>query len=319
MRAFIYLLVGGLLVVVTLVWLPQLSPVRLDQLTGGKAPSYGVELPLGALNQTRARGPSSLYLSQLPTQLPPGSLEPEAVSQGGVGLLRLRLTPGQKVEGSFLGRRLYFDWHKGYAWALVPAGLGLTDGRYPLNLAMGSTPETSSQASPSIQVTSRHTPDENWGLPWGGIGGEPSLTGFPTVGERLWQGPFIWPLTGGITSNFGARRSHTDGVWSYHEGIDIAGPFGAPVVAANRGRVVAAGVGLGGANWVVIDHGLGVHSVYLHFSEVKVEVGDLVNKGQVIGLVGSTGLSTGPHLHWEMRVSGTAVDPVEWTQRSFPE
>lgn len=319
MKAAVYLLLGGLLMVATLTWLPQLAPLGPERLVSGREPSSSnINLPLDSLNRPRDSGPAGLYLSQLPSQLPPGSLEPAVVSQGQVGLLRLRLSPGERLEGSFQGRTLWFDWYRGYAWALVPVGLGLADGRYSLNLATGSTSDNVG-VSPSVQVVNRRAVEEDWSLPWGGIGGEPPLTNFPTVGERLWQGPFTWPLVGTITSHFGARRSHINGIWGYHEGLDIAGPTGAPVVAANRGRVVAAGMSPSGANRVVIDHGLGVHSVYLHFSEVLVKEGDLVQKGQVIGLVGSTGFSTGPHLHWEMRVSGTAVDPIEWTQRSFPE
>jgi murein DD-endopeptidase MepM/ murein hydrolase activator NlpD len=100
--------------------------------------------------------------------------------------------------------------------------------------------------------------------------------------------------------------------------MDIAGDTGAPVSASNRGKVVLAEdlKVRGGA--VIIDHGMGVYSAYYHLSAIKVKKGQMVEKGQVVGLVGSEGLSTGPHLHWEMRVTGKAIEPKLWTQRTFP-
>lgn len=137
--------------------------------------------------------------------------------------------------------------------------------------------------------------------------------------EALWQGVFATPLQGRLTSPFAIRRSYNGGpLDSYHGGADIAGDMGAPVAAANRGRVVLAEdlKVRGGA--VIIDHGLGVFSCYYHLSQINVKKGQLVEKKQIVGLVGSEGLSTGPHLHWEMRVTGSAVDPWVWTKRQYP-
>jgi murein DD-endopeptidase MepM/ murein hydrolase activator NlpD len=100
--------------------------------------------------------------------------------------------------------------------------------------------------------------------------------------------------------------------------MDIAANMGDPVQAANRGRVALAEALKVRGNAVIIDHGLGVYSCYYHLSEIRVQKGQMIEKGQVIGLVGSTGLSTGPHLHWEMRVTGNPVNPIQWTQRAIP-
>jgi murein DD-endopeptidase MepM/ murein hydrolase activator NlpD len=141
----------------------------------------------------------------------------------------------------------------------------------------------------------------------------------PITPEQMWQGAFMTPLQGRQTSPFAIRRSYNGGpLDSHHGGVDIAGNMGAPVAASNRGRVVLAEdlKVRGGA--VILDHGMGVYSAYYHLSEIKVKKGQMVEKGQIVGLVGSEGLSTGPHLHWEMRVTGKANDPWVWTQRTYP-
>jgi murein DD-endopeptidase MepM/ murein hydrolase activator NlpD len=137
--------------------------------------------------------------------------------------------------------------------------------------------------------------------------------------QRLWEDTFIWPLAGQVTSPFGMSRTYNSGQQSYHGGVDISGDPGAPVVASNHG-IVALAEPLdvrGGA--VVLDHGWGVYSGYYHLSEILVNEGQKVAKGELIGRVGSTGLATGAHLHWEMRVGGILVNPLEWTARRIPE
>lgn len=137
--------------------------------------------------------------------------------------------------------------------------------------------------------------------------------------QQLWVGPFIVPVEGPITSQFGTRRSYNGGpAQSYHEGIDYDAPPGAAVLAANDGQVALAEPLTVRGNAVIIDHGLGVHSGYYHLSEISVREGQWVKKGDVVGRVGDTGLATGPHLHWEIRVSGINVDPTQWTWQTIP-
>ncbi len=115
---------------------------------------------------------------------------------------------------------------------------------------------------------------------------------------------FIWPVSGPITSPFGWRWGRM------HEGIDIGAPSGTPIHAVAAGTVIYAGLLGGYGNLVVIDHGGGLASAYGHQSSVAVAIGESVAQGQVIGYVGSTGHSFGPHLHFEVRVNGAAVDPL---------
>lgn len=140
----------------------------------------------------------------------------------------------------------------------------------------------------------------------------------PFTSEVLWDGPFAMPLAGdpAVTSAFGTRRAYNDGeVTSYHGGTDFDVEEGTEVMAAAAGVVVLAERLDVRGNAVIVDHGVGVYTMYCHLSRIDAAVGDSVEPGDVVGLVGSTGLSTGPHLHWEMRVQGERVDAMRWLSR----
>jgi murein DD-endopeptidase MepM/ murein hydrolase activator NlpD len=117
---------------------------------------------------------------------------------------------------------------------------------------------------------------------------------------------YIWPVSGPVTSTFGPRWGRM------HEGIDIAAPSGAPIRSAAAGTVIYAGWLGGYGSLVVVDHGGGVSTAYAHMSSIASGTGQSVAQGQVIGYVGSTGHSTGPHLHFEVRINGQAVDPLRY-------
>ena len=123
-------------------------------------------------------------------------------------------------------------------------------------------------------------------------------------------GGFVWPTAGVVTSGYGNRLHPILGVYRLHSGIDLGSTHGQPVHAARAGVVITAGAWGGYGNTVVIDHGGGVSSLYAHLSQVTVSPGDLVRPLDRVGNIGSTGLSTGPHLHFEIRLNGTPVDPL---------
>ena len=133
----------------------------------------------------------------------------------------------------------------------------------------------------------------------------------------LGEGEFIIPSEGEMTPNFGERRIFNNQPRSPHSGIDISSPFGADVKASNFGSVVVANDLYYAGKTVVIDHGLGVFSLYCHFSKITVHIGDQVSKGDVIGEIGATGRVTGPHLHWAFKVSGSRVNPLSLLQLDF--
>lgn len=122
--------------------------------------------------------------------------------------------------------------------------------------------------------------------------------------------PFIWPLRGRLTSLFGPRTHPIYGTPDFHTGIDLAVPEGTPIHAAAPGTVIWAGTKGGYGVLVVIDHGNGYQTYYGHLSRALVRVGQFVEVGQVIALSGNTGLSTGPHLHFEVRKSGEPINPL---------
>ena len=122
--------------------------------------------------------------------------------------------------------------------------------------------------------------------------------------------PLRWPVRGRVNSEFGLRRNPWGGASKeHHGGIDIGVPYGEPIKAPAAGRVVVAGPRGEYGNSVILDHGNDVRSVYGHMSKVLVRAGSVVQKGQVVGLAGSTGRSTGTHLHYEVQVQGRPVNP----------
>lgn len=122
------------------------------------------------------------------------------------------------------------------------------------------------------------------------------------------------PVRGRLSSSFGNRFHPIIRKWRMHTGIDVAAPEGTPIVAAESGRVITAGWLGGYGKAVTIDHGGGIATLYAHMSVLSVSAGEKVNKGQVIGRVGDTGLATGPHLHFEVRVQGKPQDPLRWVR-----
>jgi len=128
--------------------------------------------------------------------------------------------------------------------------------------------------------------------------------------QAYWREPFEVPIPG-VTGgrNFGHRRVFNDQPRAPHSGADLTAATGTAVHASNRGRVVLAKNLFFSGNAVFIDHGLGLYSVYLHLSEIHVAPGEMVERGEVIGLSGATGRVTGPHLHWGARVLNARVDP----------
>jgi murein DD-endopeptidase MepM/ murein hydrolase activator NlpD len=127
--------------------------------------------------------------------------------------------------------------------------------------------------------------------------------------EMLWQKPFRSPIAGQDGRNFGHRRVFNGEPRAPHAGADLRARTGSPVHATNRGRVVLAKSLFFTGNTVILDHGLGIYSLYAHLSRIGVKYGEMVENGQLIGLAGATGRVTGPHLHWGMRVQGARVDP----------
>ncbi|MDZ7956868.1 MAG: M23 family metallopeptidase [Aulosira sp. DedQUE10] len=178
----------------------------------------------------------------------------------------------------------------------------------------------------SLQVQKRTFPVQRINLPPGKAGVEATELELKRVAafkalqtpEKYWSGPFLKPNEGRISTIYGVRRYY-NGKFAddyYHRGVDYAGAAGSPVIAPTAGKVALVGRVSQGfrvhGNVIGIDHGQGVTSIFMHLSRINVKEGDLVKAGQLIGAVGATGASTGPHLHWGLYVNGVSVDPTPW-------
>lgn len=138
--------------------------------------------------------------------------------------------------------------------------------------------------------------------------------------QPQWRAPFTLPISDylGISSRYGARRSYNGGPYrTYHEGVDFSAYGGTPVYAPAAGTVALAETLYVRGGAVILDHGLGIYSGYYHMSAVKVEAGQVVQPGQMLGEVGTSGLSTGNHLHWDLLVAETWVDASAWTEQNM--
>jgi murein DD-endopeptidase MepM/ murein hydrolase activator NlpD len=230
----------------------------------------------------------------------------------------------REVEGILLGRPLHFFPHgDGYA-ALVGIDLETKPGKAPWRVGITDAGGASRQVSGSIAVGSRKFPVQRLTLPTPMVNLDPEAERraadeaarlralYETVTpERLWLGRFARPVGGdGPGDGFGSRRIINGQPRSPHSGVDFSADRGAPVLAANRGRVVLVAEFFFAGRLVVLDHGLGLYTLYFHLDRQDVAEGVLVEQGQPIGTVGATGRATGPHLHWAAHLGLTRVDPL---------
>jgi murein DD-endopeptidase MepM/ murein hydrolase activator NlpD len=183
----------------------------------------------------------------------------------------------------------------------------------------------------SVQVRDRKFPVQRITLPPGKAGVNATQEELKRVAEfkalqtpeKYWNGVFLTPNAGRTSTRYGVRRYY-NGVFAndyYHRGQDYAGAAGSSVTAPAAGRVALVGTVSQGfrvhGNVIGIDHGQGVVSIFMHLSRINVQEGDFVKAGQKIGAVGSTGASTGPHLHWGLYVNGQSIDPLPWKSQEI--
>ncbi|HSW35650.1 MAG TPA: M23 family metallopeptidase, partial [Candidatus Limnocylindrales bacterium] len=193
-------------------------------------------------------------------------------------------------------------------------------GTYQVNLAVTHANGKTDQLTAMLHVTAREFQTSRFNMPPGTTAGWTAArldedrervrkAREYTTEYPLWLQPFIVPITGRISSEFGAIRIINNNPPRRHRGIDITTDEGAPIVAPNSGIVRLADFLLSGGNTVIIDHGLGLSSTYMHLQTIAVETGQLIERGQLIGTLGETGFATGPHLHWEVNIGQTPINP----------
>jgi murein DD-endopeptidase MepM/ murein hydrolase activator NlpD len=261
------------------------------------------------------------------------SASPSPVIQGRTMMVAVQGEADLELSGWFLGNDLVFSGEGGAYWALVGVDALTPPGEYPVALRateLDSGDQLTMQAAFTVTEGTFGTynvpvsEDRQALLDPALVQAERKKVNAVFAGfseQRLWAGTFSLPLPGEprTTAPFGQRRSYAGGpVTSYHSGHDFGADKGAPVSAPMTGTVALAERLDVRGKVVILDHGLGVFSGFWHLSQIDVTVGQVVSPGDVVGLVGNTGLSTGPHLHWEMRVGGVPVNPLQWTRREFP-
>jgi len=269
----------------------------------------------------------------------PGGTEVELVAPvlepGQIILARLRQTPDVRKVTIRFGDTAYELGSREETlepFALIGLDLGLKPGPYDLEMTVVLRGGRTEKLTHRVLVGDRDFPVKKLWVK------EEFVRPPPEVQDRIrreaeileiaysvsssrWlgEGSFERPHPGEMAPNFGERRIYNNVPRSTHSGVDIAAPYGSPVSASNSGRVVLARDLYFSGNTVIIDHGLGLFTFYCHFSRLKVSRGDMVKKGSVIALAGSTGRSTGPHLHWGVRLLGSRVDPGALLRLALPE
>jgi murein DD-endopeptidase MepM/ murein hydrolase activator NlpD len=274
-------------------------------------------------------------LSGLPSPFETLTLRPDRPIQGGTLEIIARMTSGVTLEGQFAQWPLRFAEDTGASSTRLVAMQGInafTDpGLYPLTLTAKSADGTVSTFEQLVPIASGDYPYQQLY-----VGEEQSALLDPNIveperelvlaaistytPEKQWDGIFLAPVsTDRITTGFGWRRSYNGGPYdSYHDGIDYGVPGGTVISAPAAGTVVFAGPLQVRGNVTIIDHGWGVYSSYWHQYRIYVQTGQKVQTGEALGEVGSTGLSTGSHLHFAMWVGGNAVNPEQWLSSVFP-
>lgn len=311
----------------TSVW----AMTNINQLNGSWAGLPGDTLYApGESTQTDASGLPSAFIRAEIRDLP--------IKQGGTGVITVTAQPGVALGGLLVDRPLrFFAAEDGAQVALQGVHALLEPGVYPLRLD-ATLPDGSLQSYEQlILIVSGNYPEDPLlyvdPATIDPASTEPELQQLiamttPASPTRLWTGDFLSPAIAYaestyFTSRYGNRRTYIGqgtnlSVQGFHTGLDFGGGDGLPITSPAAGVVVFAGPWTVRGNATVIDHGWGIYSGFWHQSAIQVQVGQTVNQGDVIGLVGGTGRVTGAHLHWELWVNGVQVDPLDWLNRSYP-
>jgi murein DD-endopeptidase MepM/ murein hydrolase activator NlpD len=237
------------------------------------------------------------------------------------------------LSGNWLGHEIAFSFdasHKSW-FALAGASLETKPGAYPIQLHGETAAGQTISFEKKIRVERQRYPRMQLKVPGRYTAPSPEdqrqieqdketkEDAFKTLSpDREWKGSFAAPVNAAISDVFGVERVFNGSVQSTHQGLDFRVTSGTPVAAVNRGRVILARPLFFEGNCVVIDHGQGLLTLYLHLSKFSVKEGDDVDKGQPIGLSGGTGRATGPHLHLAVRWQGVYLNPLVLLKLRLP-
>jgi murein DD-endopeptidase MepM/ murein hydrolase activator NlpD len=270
----------------------------------------------------------------LPSAFVRVNVEPLPLKQGNTEVIRAQAKEGVTLSGILVDKPLHFFPANGEQVALQGVHALLDPGVYPLLIEATLADGSKQSFEQMVLVTSGDYLSED--IPLNDPSTldpavtEPELQNItavtsPATLTRYWDGIFTSPAvyTDCFTSRYGTRRLYkvinSDiEIPGFHTGLDFCGGEGLQILAPAPGKVVFAAPLTVRGNATIIDHGWGVYSGFWHQSQIFVNVGDIVETGQVIGLVGGTGRVTGPHLHWEVWVNGVQVNPLNWLNQAYP-
>ena len=251
------------------------------------------------------------------------TLTPETVEAGSPELISLTATNATSIDGEWLGRKLEFFPSHGTWFALAGVDVEATPGQSTLTIHIHTKGETRDETE-TIEIHEAHyrtgvlTVSPKFVTPGAEelkqIAADSQIKEkvFATSADRpLWSGDFRAPVRAEATDSFGTRRTFNGKLASIHKGMDYRAPMGTPVRASNSGTVVLARPLYYEGNCVIIDHGLGLYTLSMHFSRIEVKEGQHVSAGDRLGLSGATGRVTGPHLHYAVRWQGAYLDPAK--------
>jgi murein DD-endopeptidase MepM/ murein hydrolase activator NlpD len=252
-------------------------------------------------------------------------IQARSYAPGDILLVTLAVPPAvREARVAFLKRDYILKPREdgGEPLALIGLDLGLKPGRYDMDVTLVDKDNRRESRRKSITVIPRKFPSKKLVLPekyvvppakeLERIRREAArVTEVYSRSSERWlgEGWFILPHEAQMLFNFGERRVYNNETRSVHSGVDIEAPLGSAILASNSGTVALAADLYFSGKTVILDHGLGVSTSYFHMSRLLVRTGDVVPKGDTIGEAGSTGRSTGPHLHWAVRVFDSRVDP----------
>jgi murein DD-endopeptidase MepM/ murein hydrolase activator NlpD len=260
--------------------------------------------------------------------------QPARLVNGSPVLFRVTTpTPVRALSGNWLGHEIAFSVdasHKSW-FALAGVSLETKPGAYPIELHAETTTGQAISFEKKIRVERQRYPRVLLKVPARYTAPSPEdqrqieqdkatkAEAFKTVSAvREWKGSFAAPVQAAISDVFGVERVFNGTVQSTHQGLDFRVPSGTSVAAVNSGRVILARPLFFEGSCVVIDHGQGLLTLYLHLSKFSVKEGDDVSKGQPIGLSGGTGRATGPHLHLAVRWQGVYLNPQVLLKLNLP-
>lgn len=269
----------------------------------------------------------------LPSAFLSAGIQPLPMVQGGTEVIRVQTQNNIPASGSLVDMPLHFFPLNNEQVALQGVHALLEPGVYPLKVE-ATLPDGSNQSfEQMVLVTSGNYYSEELYVPPETIDQtvtEPENQNIlaitnPSTPAKSWNGVFSSPAVypDEYTSRYGTRRTYYGTgteltIQGFHTGLDFAGGEGLQIFAPAPGKVVFAAPLTVRGNATIIDHGWGVYSGFWHQSRILVNVGDMVEQGQVIGLVGGTGRVTGAHLHWEVWVNGIQVNPLDWLNQAYP-